>query len=256
MGVDFLFAYFIVGISSEHVAVLLPRCLDDVSELLHDLLDPTLTSVLAGDALQKRIKVVRAWDAEVQKEDPVWSVVCTAQYKAEFVNTMLDHCDTVYVALQAMIWSARRCNSRDTATTIFREVISSALMKNVQSYAKFTSMVLLDASTSDNAGVLHTLSAGTYRLTPHLRPAPNPHPLKEELLNKEEVSHRGFSLSDQSDHTIATNCWSISVDLEMSSPAKSAAASALMSATWTLRWALQRIEVLLREQAFYATSFT
>jgi len=77
--------------------------------------------------------------------------------------------------------------------------------------------------------------------------------LEEELLNKEEVLHSELSLDDISDQTVARTCWSIPVGVQMSSPAESAAAFALMSATWTLRWALQRIEVLLREQAFYAS---
>lgn len=80
----------------------------------------------------------------------------------------------------------------------------------------------------------------THRSTPHEMGGP----FSERLLEDRTASSVG------EDRPVGE---AVGDDEEMSTAALAAAALAVRSAAWALRLALQRIEVLLREQAFWSS---
>ena len=76
---------------------------------------------------QEHIKRARFLDSECRHEGLVWLNLWEAPYKSDSVNSILDSCDAMHVAMNAMQSSIARCSNKARVVQILRDVLDRPL---------------------------------------------------------------------------------------------------------------------------------
>jgi len=175
--------------------------------------------------LQRRIADARFWDGEVQKEDLVWSML-EEGYKNDFVVALLDQCDDVYVAAFATQLSAARiqtCVGRQMPVTLLRAMLPPTLAAASGLHARAIHVALRDCHPKAHSPEKHETFA------PHVDLMPQDYEAHVEEVMKQ------FENVIQKDVRLA------------------GAVTSLRTSSWSMRAAVKRIGMLIKEHSFWAS---
>ncbi len=263
--VDLLAAYLTSEGASDRVAKTLPECLASVASVVDHIstCDEVAECERQMDCLQKNIKVIRSWDVEVQKEDHIWNAPWKSPYKIDFVHAMLDHCDTVYVTAQTMCASAKRCKYDSVTKAICEDALPREIARRAKTYARFAASALKErpgpaVRRRDRLGSLPDVErrlsgrAGRQHSDDHSRSisadsCPSSSLVRAPSWNEHVSPLFGRQLTPPSGSGVDFE----PLPASELGPAEAAAAVAFRGSAWAMRSALQRIEVLLREEAYW-----
>jgi len=238
--VDTAFAYLFGMSTSEQMNAAVCECLDDVSMIMDNF---TSCQVAGFDiaCLGDHIKNARFWEAELRKEGLVWNTLWETSINSESVPALLNHCDSVYLAMYAMQMSAERCSSKEFAYDIIRKVLTGELPKRCRLHQRAT-RALLSGEDLD-AEVIGSLLGGDVPLSPQAKgDSDEAWPKRDTSLDLlDKIYEDSLCVLD----SLSSNpCGAETSDSKVSE----AAAVALRVSATSLRVALRRIGLLLSAQ--------
>eukprot|EP00929_Paragymnodinium_shiwhaense_P017929 TRINITY_DN12780_c0_g1_i1.p1 TRINITY_DN12780_c0_g1~~TRINITY_DN12780_c0_g1_i1.p1 ORF type:complete len:1051 (+),score=209.68 TRINITY_DN12780_c0_g1_i1:94-3246(+) len=185
-------------------------------------------------SLQLRIAEARFWDDEVQKEDLVWNML-KDPYRKDFIMAILDQCDNAYVAAYSIQVSAARiqeCSDKPNELKTLEEVLPRPLISNARLYARAVRSALSGTFQEAEAQLLDAEMPTSPQISSSEAWERDLQPHQDMKLMR-MLSFVGDGLTEEAITTAA-------------------AKMSLRTSAWDLRQAVCRIEMLIKDHAFWA----